>query len=123
MIGKIYTILTPYYDIRLNKNSFKKRPALIIGGPRNNDYTILPISRVTNKKNLDMEYDIEVKMGAYPDLNLNADSYIRVHKQTTVHESLIYQEVSNLRQDYLDLYLEVISKLEEYNSLILENAF
>ena len=37
MIGKIVSSITPFYDNRLGMNSFKKRPVLIIGGPRNND--------------------------------------------------------------------------------------
>lgn len=49
MIGKIYSSVIPFYDSVKQANSYKKRPVLIIGGPRNNDYTVLPISTVTKK--------------------------------------------------------------------------
>ena len=56
MIGKIYTVLFPYYDRKLQRNPYKKRPILIIAGSRNNDFTVLPVSSVSIKKNLDIEY-------------------------------------------------------------------
>ncbi|MBR1693460.1 MAG: type II toxin-antitoxin system PemK/MazF family toxin [Lachnospiraceae bacterium] len=122
MIGKLYWSLTPYYDSRMRKNSFKKRPVLIIAGPRNNDYTILPISTISNKANLDTYYDIEVKPTVFPLLNLKQVSYIRVHKQTTVHRASLTSQIGNLKDDYEDLYLEVLEKLEEYNQDIMEQA-
>ena len=52
MIGKIYSSVIPYYDSAKKANFYKKRPVLIIGEMRNNDYTVLPISTVSKKENL-----------------------------------------------------------------------
>lgn len=122
MIGKIYVSVVPFYDSVKQANSYKKRPVLIIGGPRNNDYTVLPISTVTRKANLDTDYDIEVDPAKYPLLNLDKLSYIRTHKQTTVHTASLTTQVSDLRASYEELYLTVLAKLEEYNNGILDNA-
>lgn len=122
MIGEIYSSVVPFYDIKSGKNSFKSRPVLILSGPRNNDYTILPISSVTKKQNLDSEYDIELNPQTYPNLNLQKICYVRVHKQTTVHMASLNREISNLKDEYENLYLSILSKLDEYNKFILENA-
>lgn len=84
MIGMIYSSVIPFYDNSSHANSYKKRPVLIIGGPRNNDYTILPISTISNKSNLDPEYDVEINPEKYPLLNLRQTSYVRTHKQTYI---------------------------------------
>ena len=122
MIGKIYSSVIPFYDSVKQTNSYKKRPVLIIGGPRNNDYTVLPISTVTRKVNLDADYDIEVEPEKYPLLHLNKTSYIRTHKQTTVHKASLTTEIGNLKECYEDLYLEVLGKLEEFNNKTLDLA-
>ena len=110
MIGKIYSSVTPFYDSKKGMNSFKRRPVLIINGPRNNDYTVLPVSTVTHTEHIDSEYDVRVEPDKYPKLNLNRISYIRTHKQTTVH------------REYEDLYLSVLEKLESFNKMVMENA-
>ena len=66
MIGKIYSSITPFYDSKKCINSFKRRPVLIIGGPRNNDYTILPVSTITRKENIDPDFDVKVEPEQYP---------------------------------------------------------
>ena len=122
MVGKIYKSIMPFYDSKAQKNLFKSRPVLIIGDIRNGDYTVLPISKVSKKQYLDSVYDIEVKMSNYPKLNLIFDSYIRVHKQTTVHKTSLRDEIANLRQEYEDLYLSVLELLEQRNAELLDNA-
>ena len=122
MIGKIYSTVFPYYDSKTKKNSFKKRPVLIIGGPRNNDYTVLPISTVTKKANLDSEYDLEINPVNYPLLHLDKLSYVRVHKQTTVHKVSLTSLIGDMKTEYVDLYLNVLEKLEEFNKTTLDNA-
>lgn len=122
MIGKIYSTVFPYYDSKTQKNSFKKRPVLIIGGPRNNDYTVLPISTVTKKANLDSEYDLEIKPANYPLLHLDKLSYVRVHKQTTVHKVSLTSLIGDMKTEYADLYLNVLEKLEEFNKITIDNA-
>lgn len=122
MIGKIYSSVFPFYDSQKQANSFKKRPVLIVGGPRNNDYTVLPISRVTKKANLDLEYDLEVDPTKYPLLHLNEISYVRVHKQTTVHKASLTSVIGDMKGEYEDLYLNVLEKLEEFNKTTLDHA-
>ncbi|MBP3617007.1 MAG: type II toxin-antitoxin system PemK/MazF family toxin [Lachnospiraceae bacterium] len=122
MIGKIYSTVFPYYDSKTQKNSFKKRPVLIIGGPRNNDYTVLPISTVTKKANLDAEYDLEINPANYPLLHLDKLSYVRVHKQTTVHKVSLTSLIGDMKTEYADLYLNVLEKLEEFNKITIDNA-
>ena len=122
MIGKIYSTVFPYYDSKTQKNSFKKRPVLIIGGPRNNDYTVLPISTVTKKANLDSEYDLEINPANYPLLHLDKLSYVRVHKQTTVHIVSLTSFIGDMKSEYADLYLNVLEKLEEFNKGTIDRA-
>ena len=122
MIGKIYTSVVPFFDNKLHRNSFKARPVLIIAGPRNNDYTVLPISTVSRKENLDPVYDIQIVPQDYPKLGLDKVSYIRVHKQTVVHTASLHKEIGDLKEDYQEKYLEILGKLEEYNQELLEAA-
>ena len=122
MIGKICVSTFPYYDSVRNKKSFKKRPVLVIGGPRNHDYTVLPISSVSKSENIDAEFDVKVTPQSHPELQLNKVSYIRVHKQTTVHESDIRGVIADMRTDSEELYLGIMEKLEVFNALIVENS-
>lgn len=123
MIGKIYSSVTPFYDSVKGTNSFKRRPVLILSGPRNNDYTILPVSTISHKENIDQEYDVKVEPNAYPKLNLARTSYIRTHKQTTVHQASLVKEISDLKAEYEDLYLVVLEKLEDFNKMVMNHAF
>ena len=123
MIGKVCWIVTPYYDSSKQRNSFKSRPALIIGAPDSGDYNILPISRVTIKSNLDANYDLQIDPAKYPLLNLKSTSYIRVHKQTCVHMAAVsFPPIGDMKTDYPDLFLHVMEKLEEYNEKLINNA-
>ncbi len=123
MIGKVCYSLTPYYDKTIGRNSFKKRPVLIIGNADSGDYNVLPLSRVTNSKMIDAYYDIPVSPLVYPKLNLTTLSYVRTHKQTFVNQASISSQImGDMKSDYPDLYLDVLSKLEDYNKKLLKNA-
>lgn len=122
MIGWICSSTTPYYDIRNGCNAFKQRPVLIIGGLLNNDYTVLPISTVSKRENLHFFYDIKVEPMLYPRLRLSKESFIRVHKQTTVHQTAVVRKISNLKVEYPDLYSLVLEGLSEYNTNLMSNA-
>lgn len=122
MIGKICWAVFPYYDSKLNKNAFKKRPVLIIGDARNNDYTVLPISTVTRKANLDDVYDIEIDVVKYQKLCLPKNCYVRSHKQTIVHKASVTSCIGNMKTDYPDLFLLVMQKWEQFNNYVLEKA-
>lgn len=122
MIGSLCIIVSPYYDRKNNRNSYKKRPALVISGPRNNDYTILPVSSVSKKENLDEVYDIKVDPEKYPLLGLNKVSYIRTHKQTVVHRSSIVEKISSIKEEYNDLYQIIISSWMDFENEVFENS-
>ncbi|MCI9213169.1 MAG: type II toxin-antitoxin system PemK/MazF family toxin [Ruminococcus sp.] len=115
--------MTPFYDSKKCINSFKRRPVLIIGGPRNNDYTILPVSTITRKENIDPDFDVKVEPEQYPNINLDRISYIRTHKQTIVHQSSLSKEIGDLKTEYEELYLLVLEKLEEFNKRMMDDAF
>lgn len=122
MIGEIRWSLTPYYDVTLQKNAFKKRPALLIAKADSNDYVALPVSRVTKKHNLDPIYDIPVDPQKYPKLNLPAVSYVRTHKQTVIHIAEIAGLTGDMKKDYEDLYIEVLQKREQFSQEITNQA-
>lgn len=122
MVGWICSSTTPYYDVKIGHNAFKQRPVLIIGGLISNDYTALPISTVTKRENLHFIYDIKVEPILYPRLKLNKDSFIRVHKQTIIHQAAISYKISNLKTEYPDLYLLVLERLSEYNANLVNKA-
>lgn len=122
MIGKICSAITPYYDRATQKNAFKKRPVLVIGGPRNNDYTVIPISTIKIQQNIDPDYDIPVDPLVYPKLNLTQKSYIRTHKQLTIHAGSLTKAFGDMATDYPELYYDVMGKMEEYNKELVETA-
>lgn len=122
MIGYIYTTTCKYYDNKQHRLAIKSRPVLIIGGPRNNDYTVLPISSVSIKANIDAKYDIKIDPTSYPHLNLTKTSYIRTHKVFAVHKAELYKEICNLKQLEPNLYRLVIEKFKQWSAEIIDNA-
>lgn len=122
MIGKIFRCFVPYYDSQKSAMSIKSRPALVLAKADDGDYIILPVSTITHKENINPKYDIKVEPVEYPKLKFQKVSYIRTHKQTVVHRTDIGSEISDLRAEYEDLYLEVLQKREEFNESITEQA-
>lgn len=122
MIGKIYSILTPYYDSATKKHSMKCRPALIISNERNNDYTILPLSTISRKENIDCEYDIKVDISIYTCLGLKKDCYIRTHKQQTAHKAEIGLMIGDLKANYPELFDDVMLHLAQFNEELFNRA-
>jgi uncharacterized protein YifN (PemK superfamily) len=119
--GSVCISVTPFYDITTRTNGFKKRPVLVLAAADSGDFNVLPISRVTNSRNLDPSYDIQVDPLIYPNLKLTAKSYVRTHKQTVVNKSSL-NEISNMKNEYPELYTEILDKLEEYNNNLITNA-
>lgn len=122
MVGKICWSIFPFYDSKNGKNSFKKRPVLIISGPKNNDYTVLPVSTISIKQNIDSNYDIKIEPNRYPELGLSKICYVRTHKQTIVHKAAVTSVIGNLKETYEDLYLEILTKLDEFNKKVMNEA-
>lgn len=122
MIGKLYTCTVEYYNAKERRLAWKGRPILIIGEPRNNDYTVLPVSTISKKENLDVEFDIEINPAVYSALGLNKVSYVRTHKQLTVHYAKLGHFIGDLRSHYPELFEEIMQKLAVWNQLIQEQA-
>lgn len=100
---------------------FKARPVLILKAEKElgtSDFTVLPISSVSFKKNIDQEFDIEVTQTAYPLLNLTKEvCYIRCGKILTVNiNNLAVDTIGDLKNTYPELWQHVISRAKEYIS-------
>ena len=122
MIGKACTSVTPFYDAINKKMSYKSRPCLIIGKADSQDYIILPISRITDSRRINTDYDLPMEPVDYPLLNLTQRSYIRTHKQQVVHINNIRTTIVDFRKEYEDMYLAVITKVAEFQDTVIENA-
>ena len=122
MIGKLYTCIVEYYNTKEHRLAWKSRPILIIGEPRNNDYTVLPVSTISRKENLDAEFDVKIDPAVYSALGLNKVSYVRTHKQLTVHYAKLGHFIGDLRSHYPELFEEIMQKLAVWNQLIQEQA-
>ena len=122
MIGEIRKTLTPFYNKKTHRNDFKSRPALVIAKADSEDYVILPVSRVTKAENRDPVYDIPVDPAIYPDLNLTSMSYIRTHKQTIAHTAELGDKIGDLKNNYPDLYDNVLAKREAFSVEISRQA-
>lgn len=114
MIGWYCIATFPYYDNQKGKNAFKRRPVLVIGKADDTDFVTLPISKVSHRENIDIEYDISIQIADYPLMNLHTDSFVRTHKQTITNSADISRFVVNIKEEYQDLWLEILSKVEDF---------
>ena len=120
MIGKVYKALIPFYNVVTKKQSHKGRPCLIIGKADSSDYVILPISKINDKTKVDSYYDIPLDKTTYK--FLSSDSYLRTHKQTIVNLATLRGPIADFKTDYEATYIDVISKVEEFQKKIVDNA-
>lgn len=100
----------------------KKRTALIIGKADNKDYVVLPLSTITKQNKRDMYFDLEITSAKYPALQLTRTSYVRMHKQLTVHNSQIYTEIAELKKFYPDFFREILAKVKEFQQTLQDEA-
>lgn len=119
MIGKVYITAVNFYDVKSNTVRRKTRPVLVVGGPNENDYTVLPISSISNRANLNAYYDILVPTHDQSILNLRRECFIRTHKQMPVHAAELIHEIGNMKRDCHDLYADVLSKMDEFQKEII----
>lgn len=49
-------------------------------------------------------------------------SYVRTHKQITVHRAALTSQIGDLKNNYEELYLKVLERLETFNKKILDDA-
>jgi len=120
MIGKVYKALIPYYDKVKGKNTFKGRPCLVIGKADAGDYVILPISSIKDRKRVDSYYDIPLDKTICT--FLTGDSFLRTHKQTVVNVSTLRGPIADFKVDYEELYVDAISKVEEFQKKLVDKA-
>jgi len=118
VIGKICLFAMPYFDARSQRNSFKARPCLVIFGPKNNDYTVLPLSTISRPENHDPYYDIELIPSKFPKLNLPQICYVRTHKQTVAHQGALYKELADMKSEYPSQYADIIKQVNKFNQEI-----
>jgi len=55
-------------------------------------------------------------------LNLTQYSYVRTHKQSVVNIVELYIEIIDFKKDYMDIYLDIISKMEEFQKNLIDDA-
>lgn len=122
LIGKAYVSVFKFYNNKTKKMDFKKRPLLIVGKADATDYVVLPISRVTNKNNLNLDYDIPIEPEEFPLMNLKQISYVRTNKSSTVNCCELVKEIIDFRENYPDKYLDIMIKMEEFQKNIIDNA-
>lgn len=121
LIGKIFKSRFKYFDSKLSKVRFKVRPVLIIGVEREKtpcDLTVLPISKVSMKVNLNEDYDYEITKSEHGNLSLDQDpSYIRTHKVTTIHSQDLPHNgmISSLKDSYPEDYKLIKDKFEKFS--------
>ena len=121
LVGTIKSSRMPYYDVSTSSIKFKARPVLILKAENESgfsDFTVLPISSISSKKNIDPKFDVEVTKNMYPLLKLTKDEcYIRCGKFMTINQNdLGIPEISNLKDSYPDLWEHIISLAKEYIS-------
>lgn len=124
MVGKIYKVITPYYDKTARKSGFKARPALVIMETNgyDSDCVILPVSTIKQERYRDPKYDKFIEKSKYPDLDMTENCYVRTGKQTSISRKDIGSEISDMKSEYPDLYLEVLALLEEFQKTVLDSA-
>ncbi|NCE63752.1 hypothetical protein D1159_03955 [Pseudoflavonifractor sp. 524-17] len=120
MIGKIYLTRVDFYNSRTGRTEQKTRPVLSVGGPNEDDYTILPISTISRRENVNYYYDIPISEQARAALSLDRECFIRMHKQMTAHRGSLIREIGDMRSDVPDLYINAIEKMEEFQNNIVE---
>ncbi len=101
---------------------FKNRPILIVGQADSTDYVVLPISRVTNFANLDNNYDVPIEPSDVPLMNLKQRSYVRTHKQCVIHLGELTKEIVDFKNEYPDIYINIIAKMEAFQKHLIDNA-
>lgn len=117
LIGKIKSSRFPYYDSKTRAIRFKNRPVLILNIEKETgftDLTVLPVSSITIRKNVDKKFDLEIKSSEYPLLELSKEvSYIRCGKLTTINsKDLGFSMASDLKSHYPKLWSTIIDNVK-----------
>lgn len=121
-VGKAYWAVVQYYDSASSEMKFKKRPIIVIGKADNNDLVVLPISSITKRYNRNAKYDYQIDPIDYPKLRLKHTSFIRTHKQTVLHEAEIVTEICDFKNEYEEAFLEIITRVSEFQEGLINDA-
>lgn len=121
LIGKIKVSRMPYYDNKERKINYKARPILILKCEKEfgmSDLTVVPVSSISMRQNIDISFDLEITKKVYPFLNLRKETcYIRCGRIMTISKKdLAVKTVSDLRSSYPELWQRIIHKVGEYVS-------
>ena len=120
--GTVCRALVQFYDSSSGRMRFKSRPALIIGNADEQDYTVLPISTITKRQNMNPHFDVPIDPKQYPGLTLAKYCFVRTHKPTIINAGQISPPVADMKNTYEELFLEILTRYEEYNSQIIALA-
>lgn len=119
-VGDIRTSRFKFFNVKTNRLEFKSRPILIIGCEKETgscDFTVLPISSISNPANIIPEFDIFISRQSFPNLGLTRDSFCRTSKVSTVNSNDVgVQRISSLSDSYPELYKDVQSKFYLFSS-------
>lgn len=123
IVGHIKSSRIPYYDNKTNSIKFKSRPVLILKAEKesgSSDFTVLPISSVNFKKNVNQKFDVEVTKETYPLLNLTKElCYIRCGKIMTINKKdLAVNSICDLKNIDPELWQHITNLTKEYISEI-----
>lgn len=122
MIGKAYISIMPFFDMASHKNSFKARPCLIIGQADSQDFIILPISRITDSRRIDPDYDYPLEPSTFPALHLTTKSYVRTHKQTTIHLASLVHSITDFKNEYTDAFIDILTLVDQFQKQLISDA-
>lgn len=125
LIGRLCDSRFRYYDLKEEKYKFKLRPILIIGIEKEKlpcDLTVLPVSKISKKKNRDERYDFPLTKEQYSELNLKYNpSFVRTHKITTIYSNDLSFEYTDY--PFSELYPEEYAKIKEINREFFDALF
>lgn len=55
-------------------------------------------------------------------MGLTSTSYIRTHKQSIVHSGELTRQITDFKNEYFEIYLDVMSKVEEFQKNLITNS-
>lgn len=122
LIGEVRGSRFPYFNSTNQQIEFKSRPVLIINCEKEHgpcDLTVLPISTIPRRKNINSTYDIFIDISIYNKLSLKRNCFCRTNKVSTVHSGeLTASAMGNIKIDYPKLYSEIITKFKVFTDEI-----
>lgn len=94
----------------------------MVGGPNENDYTVLPISTIPHREHVNAHYDILIPAQERAVLSLNSECFIRTHKQILIHTAALLRLIGDMKKDTPGLYLDALGEMEEFQKNVINYA-